>query len=78
MLTYVVNCALPILIVCGAFILGIVTGRLSKRCKMVGRFVMNIDDPKKPAFWLELDYDLDVLERQGVLGLKVDRHYETQ
>ena len=56
------------------FLLGVIVGRLSKPCKNVGRFVINDGDPLKPAFWLQLDYDLDVLERQAVLGLTVHHH----
>lgn len=63
-------------IVCSVvlFILGFVAGRLSKAFKKVGRFVINEGDPLKSAFWLELDYDLDVLERQDYIGFKVQYH----
>ena len=66
----------PILIGCTMFLLGVLTGRLSKSFKKVGRFVINVDDPQKPAaFWLEFDYDLDVLERQAIIGLETTFHY---
>ena len=56
------------------FLLGFIAGRLSKSYKKIGRFVINDGDPKKSAFWLELDHDLDVIERQKVIGLQVLIH----
>ena len=66
----------PILIGCTTFLLGVLAGRLSHSYKKVGRFVINVDDPtKQSAFWLEFDYDLDVLERQAVIGLETKFHH---
>ena len=65
---------LSILIMLAVFLLGFIAGRLSKRFKKIGRFVINEGDPTKSAFWLELDYDLDVIERQDTIGLKVHFH----
>ena len=56
------------------FLLGFAAGRLSKAYKKIGRFVINDGDPTKSAFWLELDHDLDVIERQKVIGLRVIFH----
>lgn len=56
------------------FLLGFVVGRLSKSYRKIGRFVINDGDPTKSAFWLELDHDLDVIERQKVIGFRVMFH----
>ena len=69
--TIIFSVILPIVL----FLLGLVTGLLIKGSyKEVGKFVINENDPTKPAFWLHLEYDLDVLEKQRVLGLKVATH----
>ena len=69
--TLIFSVILPIAL----FLLGLVTGLLIKGSyKEVGKFVINENDPTKPAFWLHLEYDLDVLEKQRVLGLKVTTH----
>lgn len=66
---------LPILISAIVFILAFIAGRLSKSCKNIGRFMINQNDPKKPAFWVEMDYDLDVIERQDKISFDVLFHY---
>jgi hypothetical protein len=69
--TLIFSIILPIVL----FALGVLTGLLIKGSyKEVGKFVINENDPTKPAFWLHLEYDLDVLERQKVLGLRVSTH----
>lgn len=69
--TLIFSVILPVVL----FLLGLVTGLLIKGSyKEVGKFVINENDPTKPAFWLHLEYDLDVLEKQRVLGLKVTTH----
>lgn len=65
----------PVLIGIAIFILGIFAGRFSKSYKTIGRFKINEGDPTKPAFWLEFDHDLDVIERQDTIGFKVFYHY---
>lgn len=65
---------IPILASIVLFILGFFAGRLSKGGKKIGRFVINTGDPKKSAFWLELDHDLDVIEKQGQIILSVTYH----
>lgn len=55
-------------------VLGVIVGRLSLSYKKIGRFIINKDDPKEPAFWLELKYDLDVIEKQSICGLEVVFH----
>lgn len=65
----------PAILILSAFVLGIIAGKLSSpKYKNVGRFNINKGDPKKPAFWLELDHDLDVLERQAVIGFTIIFH----
>ena len=65
---------IPIALGFAMFLLGFIAGRLSKSYKKIGRFVINDGDPKKSAFWLELDHDLDVIERQKVIGLEIMLH----
>lgn len=65
---------LPLLIAVLVLCIGFLLGRASKRYKKIGRFVINEGDPTKSAFWLELDYDLDVIERQDTIGLTVQFH----
>lgn len=65
---------LPILYGFIMFVLGVITGRLLRSYKNIGRFCINNGDPKKPAFWLELDYDLDTIERQKTIGFKIKYH----
>lgn len=64
----------PIAAATFTFVLGILVGRLSKSFKKIGRFMINDGDPQKDAFWLEIDYDLDVIERQDVIGFEVKYH----
>ena len=67
----------PILCAVATFIIGFIAGRISKslpKYTEIGRFVINDGDPTKSAFWLELDHDLDVIERQDIIGLKVLFH----
>ena len=64
----------PTLISLLLFALGFITGRLSKSWKRIGRFMINDNDPKKSAFWLEIDCDLDTIEKQDVIGFKVQHH----
>lgn len=52
-------------------------GRISKRNTKVGRFMINNDDPMRPAFWLELDYDLDVLEKQRSITFQIKFHRQS-
>lgn len=59
------------------FALGVITGRLLRSYKKIGRFKINDGDPEKPAFWLELDYDLDTIERQKTIGFQVKHHTTT-
>lgn len=56
------------------FALGILIGRFLKPGKRIGRFVINDNDPTKPAFWLALDFDLDVIEKQREVILGITRH----
>lgn len=68
---------LPVLYGFIMFALGVISGRLLRSYKTIGRFCINNGDPKKPAFWLELDYDLDTIERQKTIGFKVNYHTES-
>lgn len=65
---------IPVVFGAVMFLLGFIAGRLSKAYKKIGRFVINDGDPQKSAFWLELDHDLDAIERQKVIGLQVLIH----
>lgn len=57
-----------------AFALGVLLGQYLKRYKNIGRFMINDGDPQRPAFWLELDYDLDVIEKQRKVILSIKHH----
>lgn len=65
---------LPVLYGLLMFVLGVITGRLLRSYKKAGRFMINKDDPTRPAFWLSLDYDLDVIEKQHTIGFTVTNH----
>ena len=65
---------MQILIGAVIFALGILIGRFLKPGKRIGRFVINDNDPTKPAFWLALDFDLDVIEKQREVILGITRH----
>lgn len=65
---------LPVLYGLIMFVLGVITGRLLRSYKKAGRFMINKDDPTRPAFWLSLDYDLDVIEKQHTIGFTVTQH----
>lgn len=65
---------MQILIGAVIFALGILIGRFLKPGKKIGRFVINDNDPTKPAFWLALDFDLDVIEKQREVILGITRH----
>lgn len=64
------------------FIVGVVAGvilmkiasRVLKINTDAGKFMINRDDPHAPAFWLALDYDLDVLEKQRSVSFQVKFH----
>ena len=64
----------PVLACVAVFILGVFAGRLSKGGKKIGRFFINYNDPKKPAFWLDMDHDLDVIEKQNQIIFDVKYH----
>jgi hypothetical protein len=51
--------------------------RILKKNTKVGRFMINNDDPMRPAFWLELDYDLDVLEKQRSITFQIKLHTQS-